>query len=328
MRIITIVAITGIFMFNLLSVYGSEVMNKDDLIVSSSENVTLHERIEYDNVSVESGGEIKVKYESGRLELLSGVIELDNGGKITAIRTVGEVGQLNQPVPTNHGGNGAGYGGKGGAPTIEEQGKTYGNPDQPNIMRGAHGGPGAGDVRLGEHGGGAITLRGDTIIIDGTIDCNGTAGMAWNYDNCNIPPWDPNHTLCYYGGGGGSGGGILILATNLTIGPNAKITANGGDGGLGWAPNFSGYPGSGGRIKIFYQTGSIDESAVIEAQPGVAPEGGSDGGAEAGTVHIQKVNSIAQLLNPGDINGDGTTDSQDLFLLMQSWHDDIENATE
>ncbi len=74
---------------------------------------------------------------------------------------------------------------------------------------------------------------------------------------------------------------------------------------------------------MFYEEGMISDTALIESKAGNVHEGGSLGDAEDGTVHIQRVKSVDQLLNPGDINGDGKTDYEDLLMLMESWQREV-----
>jgi hypothetical protein len=321
----------------LCNVQSEEVMfTKVDLTVSSTEEIQLCGRNEYENITIGTGGEIKIKStndpeKQGIMELVTDLLIIEENGKINVSETNGNYSFcLNATgIGDDHGygGHGGGYGGKGGAHLENEQCSTYGNSDQPNIDRGSRGGYDPGGLLIQARAGGSITIKGNNVNINGIIECNGENGP--NSESMYCTPEDSYS--CQFGGGGGSGGGILILAKNLTIGSNAIITVNGGDGGRGQIGScrYPGYAGGGGRIKIFYEQGTISELAVIEAKAGVrGRETCSEGGAEDGTVHIQQVRSIAQLLNPGDINGDGTTDSQDLFLLMQSWHEVVESATE
>ena len=155
-------------------------------------------------------------------------------------------------------------------------------------------------------------IVGNSITVEGAINVNGWSGR--DYVACAVQ----------YPGYSGSGGGILIAAKNLTISDRARITANGGEYAIKEECNSTIIPyryheqligkrdGGGGRIKILYEQATISPDAVIEAK-----------GWEDGTVHIQQVRSIDQLLNPGDLNGDGVTNHEDLFLLQQSWQQEL-----
>ncbi len=154
-------------------------------------------------------------------------------------------------------------------------------------------------------------IIGNDVTIEGRINTDGESGWDGGNNPCPVP----------YPGYSGSGGGILIAAKDLTIEDTAHITANGGKYAIEEECNSTIIPyhyhaqligkrdGGGGRIKIFYEEGTISPDAVIEAE-----------GWENGTVYIQQVPSIARLMNPGDVNEDGVTNYEDLFLLRQSWH--------
>lgn len=316
-----------------LLLYLSVTGQAENLTVLPGETVGLNQIRVYGEVNVQrdglielemlgSSGELYIK--SGFLEITANAIRMASGSEIRASRKGFGVAV---PSPTeNSGGQGGSHGGHGGAPVPEERWPIQGNENLPDVMRGVHGADGPAHTNVGGPGGGALTLRADDMMIDGEVDCNGWTGENWR----TAPGYNPpSNSPYHFGGGGGSGGGILIIARHLTIGPNARITANGGDGGRGWVDDscYYGYPGGGGRIKIFYEEGTISESAIIEALGGVAPTPvehcGGNGGVEDGTVHIQQVKSVDQLLNPGDINGDGKTDYEDLLMLMDSWQREV-----
>ena len=164
--------------------------------------------------------------------------------------------------------------------------------------------------RLRGGAGGAISIIGNDITIQGCLNVNGWSGR--DFITCAIP----------YPGYSGSGGGILIAAKNLTITSTARITANGGEYPIKEVCDQYGIPfhyheelidkrdGGGGRIKIFYEQGTISPEAVIEAK-----------GWEDGTVHIEQVKSIEDLMRPqSDINKDNVVDQEDLLLLKKEWH--------
>lgn len=148
-----------------------------------------------------------------------------------------------------------------------------------------------------------------------------------------------NLNQCYYSGpiefcdtnagGGGSGGSLTILAKELTVGPNARLKANGGDGGEPYntvLPIFEpGYAGGGGRVKVYYESGIVSPSATIEARAGIDPHEPEEVfgyWAEDGTVYAKQVPSIENLLVPsGDVDNNGVVDRQDLFHVMSQWGD-------
>lgn len=153
-------------------------------------------------------------------------------------------------------GGGGAYGGAGGcAPTSGASSCggaasiPYGTLSGSDIAQGSSGSAGSSASTSSfdgaGNGGGAITLNGSHIIINGTINMNGADGQA-----------SGNSTG---GGGGGAGGGILIQGGDLVFGTSSSLTANGGRAG-----NSYGGCGGGGRIKIF-RTGSITGTPVMQA---------------------------------------------------------------
>ena len=153
---------------------------------------------------------------------------------------------------TNSVGSGGGYGGHGGASSLQPGGGTYGSAVQP-IDPGSSGGFGFGTWTNGSEGGGALRLSvGRALTINGTISANGNPGLQ---DNA----------------GGGSGGSVWISA-NVFSGTGA-VLANGGDGEL-----FQGGGGGGGRIAIY---------SPAELFSGTVSAGGGDGFApgENGTIY-------------------------------------------
>jgi outer membrane protein assembly factor BamB len=197
----------------------------------------------------------------------------------------------------SHGGSG-GYGGKGGDchPPQEyggsggNPGPVYGNISSYEMEMGSGGGGGGGgghggnaawgagcgdpgrNGMLGGAGGGAILLKGTTIIINGIVSANGENGGLGGAGGDSVFSED-RAGGGGGGGGGGSGGSILIDAEYFTL--NGVIEAVGGKGGKGGIGGFgaqgsvdrcgrgeTGSLGGGGRVKIFCMaskvTGRID----------------------------------------------------------------------
>lgn len=330
-RTVIVFVLTGL-------VFGvSPILFSEDILVPED---TLDFRIEgYKHVNIfwaQANSEIDiVGVESpGRnslitCEVFAQEIRIDTNSNLS-IRNMGNSYQATPgQSPYGLGGAGASHGGQGGRPIEDLARRIIGVSDGFTIEDGAWGGR-AGDTRIqkggeesrygGAYGGpgaGSLVLRANTISIDGVIDANGSDGEnGWIVD-----------PRAYYpdgltGGGGGSGGGILIIAKNLTIGPNARIYANGGNGGKAESAP-SGYGGGGGRIKIYYETGTVSPEAVIEARAG--KRGNSlndleDGGAEDGTVVIRQLENTSDLLQArSDLNEDGRVNYEDLFIMQREW---------
>mgnify|MGYP000153295896 CR=1 FL=1 len=170
---------------------------------------------------------------AGRWSGLGGWIEADTltvaaGSSITAsgegYRAVaGEPGRGPGGGPTGGGGGHGGAGGKGHSGTF---GGTYGDSTIPMEL----GSSGGGNSNLGHlpgSGGGAIFLRAGTLLVDGSIEADGTGGR--------------------YSSGGGAGGSILLDVGILS--GSGTLSAEGGDGvDVNW--DTSG--GGGGRIAIYH----------------------------------------------------------------------------
>jgi len=318
-----VVVVIAIFSVSL----GSWSQTFPDLVVDgATETVYLSGDKYFRSVSVVEGATLSYEPSDreASLRITCGSMLVDEGSTIWAgyfypgfdQRGTPDVEVVNEYGETQ--GNGAGtYGGRG-FNYFDRTKPPYGDPLNFEINPGSRGTygetvrfwfsgwhvlPGAG----GGLGGGMVTLIGNTVTISGRIVADGEGGRG---DPCGLQ----------WAGYSGSGGGILIVARNLTIAESARITANGGEYPIKercWIPDFPIHyyqeavgkrDGGGGRIKIFYEEGTISPEAIIEAK-----------GWEDGTVHIQQVRSIDQLLNPGDLNGDGVTNHEDLFILQQSW---------
>ncbi|NLF38299.1 carboxypeptidase regulatory-like domain-containing protein [bacterium] len=127
------------------------------------------------------------------------------------------------------GGGGGGYGGRGGDGADGIGGGVYGSSEFPADL-GSAGGCGDQGTPTG-HGGGAIILDvGSALTLDGVISANGGNGTA---NDC----------------GGGSGGSILVHTK--TLAGAGRFSVNGGNG-----TPYAG-AGSGGRVAVYYETGSF-----------------------------------------------------------------------
>lgn len=135
--------------------------------------------------------------------------------------------------------DGGAHGGYGGNNSDEPYGDIY----EPALL-GSMGGccDGTTSSSVGGHGGGSIKLNiENSLELDGEITADGEDGN--DIGNC--------------GSGGGSGGSIQIY-TNIISG-SGTVSADGGSGSDAIL-SMRGYPGSGGRISIYYQD---DQSSIL-----------------------------------------------------------------
>ncbi len=126
----------------------------------------------------------------------------------------------------------------------------------------------------GRMGGGGVAFVGNIVTIDGAIHCDGMKGKETGYQ---------------YAPGGGSGGCILIDANTLSL--NGPLSARGGDG------DSAAGPGSGGRIKIFYQTGGGTNMASY-CDVSAGPNHTNKGLAGNGTVYFDAKPLPPTLVDP------------------------------
>ncbi len=172
-------------------------------------------------------------------------------------------------------GGGGSHGGTGGGNTNA----SYGELTAP-VTPGAGGGYGLTGADVGGDGGGRIRVITDTLTLDGQILANGTARPQVN----NLP------------GGGGAGGSIWV--TTQTYSGAGSMHADGG-------PTTALNPGGGGRIAVYYTSGTPDV-ARITAWPGAnAGQAGS-----AGTVYLKRGAETATLAI--DDGGRGANDGRAL----------------
>ncbi|MFZ4576480.1 MAG: hypothetical protein ACOYN0_19005, partial [Phycisphaerales bacterium] len=151
------------------------------------------------------------------------------------------------------GGAGAGHGGNGATSATFAGGLAYGSLSQPTTP-----GSGGGNFQasIAGAGGGAVRLNvAGTLTHNGTITCNGTAGVS--------------------AAGSGSGGSIWISAGSLA--GSGSLGANGANGGSSWGG------GAGGRIAVYSNASTF--TGPISATGGNSTASGQRGGA--GTIYLQ-----------------------------------------
>lgn len=219
----------------------------------------------------------------------------------------------------------AGNGGNGGS-----AGTTYGTAAASDIEPGSGGGGGGGGARSfitggnggkGGNGGGMIKIVAtDTLILSGTLSCNGSNGANGGIggdggatakccsDGCD--DCGESNLSCGAGAGSGAGGGSgggIYLESGAYMDITGSLNAKGGTGGYGGGKGYgvsctysatfcgsqtltsgdgndgsSGGGGGGGRIKIF--AGSCATNII---NPVTAVNGGSGfGNGAAGTYNL------------------------------------------
>jgi hypothetical protein len=177
-------------------------------------------------------------------------VVIEPGGSITLDgKGYAALAGFGRGITSNSVGSGGGYGGNGGASSLQPGGASYGSALQP-IDPGSGGGFGFGISTNGSEGGGALRLSVvGALTLNGSISANGNPGLQ---DNA----------------GGGSGGSIWISANVLT--GAGEILATGGAGELS-----QGGGGGGGRIAIYSPANLF--SGLVSAAGGDGFAGGEDG---------------------------------------------------
>ena len=214
---------------------NGSITGATQIAVDASSTLTMAGNISAETVSIAG----MLKLNDGELVIEADTFILEEGATLNA----NGVGENTQGQGSNTNATGGSYGGKGGA---DYQGgdvkKPYGNPRSLSIEEGSTGGRRPdGNNTSGGKGGGKVQITADSISVSGTITTNGASGAG----RC----------------GGGSGGGILLHSKyNLEL--TGSITADGGNGG------FNSGGGGGGRIKTFYHTDTIVDSAIISVSGG------------------------------------------------------------
>lgn len=230
------------------SVSGTLVVNEaltvlGDLTVLAGGNVT--HATQDDGFDLDVSGTVDVR--------LGATIDVDGDGfRPGPVAGFGDNGATFSPVTLqvvsgstpqcggSHGGRGAGAGAA----------LAFDDADLPDLFGGG-GGEGTCNS-LGGSGGGRVSIRAATMIVNGFVTADGGDAPAGG---------------CGAAGGGGAGGAIRIDAPTLS--GTGIITANGGSGGGG---------GGGGRIRIDVDTDNFAGLLLAAA--------GSGGAAEAGTINV------------------------------------------
>ncbi len=345
---------------NKVSVSDDEVT----LSLLTAENLILDEEYRalsggsyyYDEVIITNNSVLSVTPASGVLKIFANNIIVESGSIIDAdgcgapggkSESHGSgIGKGKKAGPnSDDGGGGAGYGnegGDGGGTYGGDGGLMYGDETSVIIKAGSGGGGGGneydGTGGAGGAGGGGIWLDAEEINIYGTISANGVAGES------GTAPGSKDAG----GGGGGSGGGILIRGKDVTIPGTATLSANGGDGGDGHDSGDGGGGGAGGRIKIFYELGTVSPGwSVVGGQGGWGSPYGEDGytgtyyveqtayvtspeiayyssGYFVSTVHDTGDSSVGY----GEMTWDATLAGQDLVMKVRTdWTENMASAT-
>ncbi len=192
------------------------------------------------------------------------------------------------PVSINRGGGGAGHGGIGGQSNVPQGagGRPYGSSLSP-MTPGSGGATGDGGTHTGGNGGGAVSIFGQNVVLNGVISASAGNGS----DGTNS-------------GGGGSGGSILVVANTLF--GNGSFTARGGFGGNDQSTGIqSGGSGSGGHIAVKFNTSTMNITSA----------------------HAPGAENVTALVNLGQPGTVGFLDMDDSILsITEGWRWSSEDA--
>ncbi len=204
------------------------------------------------------------------------------------------------------GGGGAGYATVGfgsGSSAGGFGGLAYGNMYVSDLFPGSGGGGGSGGNNCGSGGGGAgggviVIHSAISIVVNGTISCNGGNGGTDGGGSCG-------------GGGGGSGGVIWLASPSITH--DGVLSAVGGQGGSSnnIGSPYYGVGGNGGlgRIRVDYNGSPVGSGTMIPF-PGFQT-----------TIPAQELTAgIASMLCYGDATGFVAADcSGGIYPYMYEW---------
>lgn len=167
---------------------------------------------------------------------------------------------------------GGSHGGQGGGPSNA----SYGDLTAP-VTPGSGGGYGSSGNDPGGDGGGRLRVITGSLVLDGRVIASGTTRLGSGATR----------------GGGGAGGSIWV--TTGSISGAGSMLADGG-------PHPEGSPGGGGRVAVYYTSGTPDVSRFT-ARPGA----NTGLGGTAGTVYVKRGNETATLvIDDGGLgSGDG-----------------------
>jgi hypothetical protein len=149
---------------------------------------------------------------------------------------------------------GQGTDGSGSCLPAADGGLSYGGAmslTDNSLLMGSAGGASRSDVNMhvgrGGHGGGAVILEAQAIVLAGSIAADGEAS---------------ENTLGA-GPGGGGGGAIVILTDDFTLETTANLSARGGEAKA--APSLFGGGGGGGLI-VLSATGDFEAQLIAQSQ--------------------------------------------------------------
>ena len=226
-----------------MALSGSLLLEVETALDWTGADVTLSDGVILSHVQGYAGG----------LQLTAGTVTVDANSRLG----VSARGLSGAGVGGVHGSHiGASHGGRGGGASPE----SYGDVSAPSLL-----GSGVSYNSVYTHGGGALKLVADALVLDGNIYADGR-GDAFDYH-------------------GGSSGGSVWLQVGVLSG-SGGIYARGGNGRNNGTSR-SGPGGGGGRIAIHYGglSGGFDLATQVVASGGEGYSGYSAG--EPGTIHLQ-----------------------------------------
>ncbi len=182
----------------------------------------------------------------------------------------------------SRGGSGGSYGGVGGSGGGGTS-SPYGTANGTDIDMGSGGG--GSDCNASAAGGGAISLIGSSIDVNGTINVRGQTAQSCCCNNNSEAA------------GGGSGGGVLVQGDYIR--GTGTINANGGNGGNS-DDKEGGGGGSGGRVKLIWcrNNGYSGTVTVAGGAPGTGNQSGMQPGAAGTNTQPQSNSCVAITINP------------------------------